>query len=62
MCWTLTRQAVVYANIVANNKIVVNKKNLIFVEQIRILLIGSNCMYYHIHFRRLAHAIGLKKY
>ena len=26
MCWTLTRQAVVYENIVANNKIVVNKK------------------------------------
>ena len=26
MCWTLTRQAVVYEKIVANNKIVVNKK------------------------------------
>ena len=37
MCWTLTRQAVVYANIVANNKIIVNKKNLIFVEELEIL-------------------------
>lgn len=26
MCWTLTRQAVVYEKIVANNKIVVKKK------------------------------------